>query len=168
MLDAVLPWLTKQAGKVFAGETPEPMGTRDPVLAPYQQFETADGYLTVAALNQKLWRALCVTLDREDLLDRLEGVPREGRIPHLASLLAGPDGELWVRRYRPDVDAQWLGGQRSRPGGDWWVVDGEGEIRGRVRVPDDLELLDVAEDGVLAVARDALGVDRVVVHGLVR
>jgi crotonobetainyl-CoA:carnitine CoA-transferase CaiB-like acyl-CoA transferase len=69
MLESVLPWLTKQAGKVFAGESPERMGTKDPVLAPYQTFPTADGYINVAALNQKLWRGLCEAIDRPELAD---------------------------------------------------------------------------------------------------
>ena len=67
MLDATLPWLTKQAGKVFADETPERMGTQDPVLAPYQTLETADGYINVACLNEKLWQALCDAIERPDL-----------------------------------------------------------------------------------------------------
>ena len=67
MLDAALPWLTKQAGKTFAGEETERMGTRDPVLAPYQTFETGDGYVNVAALNPKLWRGFCAAIGREDL-----------------------------------------------------------------------------------------------------
>jgi crotonobetainyl-CoA:carnitine CoA-transferase CaiB-like acyl-CoA transferase len=67
MLDATLPWLTKQAGKVFADETPERMGTQDPVLAPYQTFETADGYINIACLNEKLWQALCDAIERPDL-----------------------------------------------------------------------------------------------------
>ena len=69
MLDAVLPWLTKQAGKVFAGEEPSRMGTKDPVLAPYQTFETADGYLNVACLNQGLWRDFCAAIGRAELAD---------------------------------------------------------------------------------------------------
>ena len=67
MLDATLPWLTKQAGKVFAGEEPGRMGTKDPVLAPYQTYATADGHINVACLNQKLWRAFCGAIDRADL-----------------------------------------------------------------------------------------------------
>ena len=67
MLDATLPWLTKQAGKVFADETPERMGTQDPVLAPYQTLETADGYINIACLNEKLWQALCDAIERPDL-----------------------------------------------------------------------------------------------------
>ncbi|WP_410767474.1 CaiB/BaiF CoA transferase family protein [Haloferax sp. DFSO60] len=67
MLEATLPWLTKQAGQVFADETPTRMGTKDPVLAPYQTFETADGYLNVCILNEKLWHELCEVIDRNDL-----------------------------------------------------------------------------------------------------
>ena len=72
MLESTLPWLTKQAGKVFADESPNRMGTKDPVLAPYQTFETSDGYLNIACLNPKLWRELCEALDRPDL-------PEDGR-----------------------------------------------------------------------------------------
>ena len=67
MLDATLPWITKQAGKVFADEPPERMGTQDPVLAPYQTLETADGYINIACLNEKLWQALCDAIERPDL-----------------------------------------------------------------------------------------------------
>ncbi|MFC7203236.1 CaiB/BaiF CoA transferase family protein [Haloferax namakaokahaiae] len=67
MLEATLPWLTKQAGQVFADETPTRMGTKDPVLAPYQTFETADGYLNVCILNEKLWHELCEVIGRTDL-----------------------------------------------------------------------------------------------------
>ena len=69
MLDAALPWLTKQAGNVFAGETPQRMGSRDPVIAPYQSYETADGFINVACGNQRLWEAFCAAIDREDLLE---------------------------------------------------------------------------------------------------
>ena len=69
MHDAALPWLTKQAGKAFVGEEPERMGTKDPVLAPYQAYPTADGYLNVACANQKLWTELCEAVDRPDLID---------------------------------------------------------------------------------------------------
>jgi crotonobetainyl-CoA:carnitine CoA-transferase CaiB-like acyl-CoA transferase len=69
MHDAALPWLTKQAGKAFVGEEPERMGTKDPVLAPYQTYPTADGYLNVGCANQKLWSELCEAVDRPELID---------------------------------------------------------------------------------------------------
>lgn len=69
MLDAVLPWLTKQAGKAFVGETPGRMGSRDPVIAPYQSFQTVDSRINVACGNQQLWLQLCEAIDRPDLTE---------------------------------------------------------------------------------------------------
>jgi crotonobetainyl-CoA:carnitine CoA-transferase CaiB-like acyl-CoA transferase len=88
MLDAVLPWLTKQAGKVFAGESPGRMGTKDPVLAPYQTFETANGFLNVACLTPKLWRAFCEAVDREDLLNDERFETNANRVEHMTELEA--------------------------------------------------------------------------------
>jgi crotonobetainyl-CoA:carnitine CoA-transferase CaiB-like acyl-CoA transferase len=86
MLEAVLPWLTKQAGKTFAGETPEKMGTRDPVLAPYQTFPTADKYINIACLNDRFWQDLCEAIDRADLAtdDRFE--TNADRVAHMDAL----------------------------------------------------------------------------------
>jgi crotonobetainyl-CoA:carnitine CoA-transferase CaiB-like acyl-CoA transferase len=86
MLDAALPWLTKQAGKVFADEEPSRMGTKDPVLAPYQTFETADGYLNVACLNQKLWGAFCEAIDRPELTDDDRFETNADRVEHMDAL----------------------------------------------------------------------------------
>lgn len=97
MLDAVLPWLTKQAGKVFAGEEPSRMGTKDPVLAPYQTFETGDGHINVASLNQKLWRAFCDAIGREDLAtdDRFE--TNADRVENMTALEAEVESTLAER-----------------------------------------------------------------------
>jgi crotonobetainyl-CoA:carnitine CoA-transferase CaiB-like acyl-CoA transferase len=86
MLDATLPWLTKQAGKVFASEPPERMGTKDPVLAPYQTFETADGHINVACLNQKLWEGLCEAIDRPELADDDRFVTNADRVEQMDEL----------------------------------------------------------------------------------
>jgi crotonobetainyl-CoA:carnitine CoA-transferase CaiB-like acyl-CoA transferase len=97
MLDATLPWLTKQAGKVFAGEEPGQMGTKDPVLAPYQSFETADGHINIACLNKSLWRSLCEALDRPDLPadDRFE--ENADRVEHMDALEAEIEATLGER-----------------------------------------------------------------------
>lgn len=86
MLDSVLPWLTKQAGKVFAGEETTRMGTKDPVLAPYQTFETADGYMNVACLNKKLWTLFCEAIDRPDLLNDPRFESNADRVEHMDEL----------------------------------------------------------------------------------
>lgn len=86
MLDASLPWLTKQAGKVFADEEPQRMGTKDPVLAPYQSYPSADGYLNVACGNQKLWEELCEAIDRPELIADPRFKTNSTRVEHMDEL----------------------------------------------------------------------------------
>jgi crotonobetainyl-CoA:carnitine CoA-transferase CaiB-like acyl-CoA transferase len=88
MYDGLLPWLTKQAGKVFAGEEPGRMGTKDPVIAPYQTFEAKDGYLNVAIGSQKLWEEFCEAVDREDLRTDDRFATNADRVEHMAELEA--------------------------------------------------------------------------------
>ncbi|MFC6613605.1 CaiB/BaiF CoA transferase family protein [Halopenitus salinus] len=88
MLDAAIPWLTKQAGKVFAGESTGRMGTRDPVLSPYQTYETADGYINVACLNTKLWTLFCEAIDRPELLEDDRFETNADRVSHMDELEA--------------------------------------------------------------------------------
>jgi len=103
MLEATLPWLTKQAGKVFAGEKPARMGTKDPVLAPYQTYETADGYLNVACLNPKLWSTFCETIDRPDLLEDERFADNAARVEHLDALEREIEDTLGQR-----TTAEWM------------------------------------------------------------
>ncbi|SEP16759.1 Crotonobetainyl-CoA:carnitine CoA-transferase CaiB [Halogranum amylolyticum] len=86
MLDASLPWLTKQAGKVFAGEEPSRMGTKDPVLAPYQSVPTADGFLNIACGNQKLWEELCEAVNRPELMSDSRFETNSTRVEHMEEL----------------------------------------------------------------------------------
>lgn len=103
MLESALPWLTKQAGKAFVGEQPGRMGTKDPVLAPYQTFETADGHINVACLNKKLWRTFCDAIDRPDLFEDERFRQNADRVEHMAELEAELEQEL--RRHTTD---EWM------------------------------------------------------------
>jgi len=86
MLDASLPWLTKQAGKAFVDDKPKRMGTKDPVLAPYQSYSTSDGYLNVACGNQKLWEELCEAIDCPELIDDPRFKTNADRVRHMDEL----------------------------------------------------------------------------------
>ncbi|MGM0590112.1 MAG: CaiB/BaiF CoA transferase family protein [Halobacteriota archaeon] len=97
MLDAAIPWLTKQAGKVFAGVEAERLGNRDPVLAPYQTFPTADGHINLAGINPKLWTALCEAIDRPDLLEDERFQGNANRVTNLEALQEELVGELTKR-----------------------------------------------------------------------
>ncbi|MDH5019916.1 CaiB/BaiF CoA transferase family protein [Halobacterium rubrum] len=121
MLDAALPWLTKQAGKAFVGEEPERMGTKDPVLAPYQTFETADGHINVACLNQKLWRGLCEALDRPELADDDRFETNADRVEHMDALEAELQAEL--ERRTTDEWMELLVEDAGIPAGPVYSVD---------------------------------------------
>lgn len=44
------------------------MGSKHPNIAPYQAYETADGYVVVGCSADSFWPRLCDALDRPDLL----------------------------------------------------------------------------------------------------
>jgi succinate--hydroxymethylglutarate CoA-transferase len=121
MLDATLPWLTKQAGKAFVGEEPERMGTKDPVLAPYQTFETADGHINVACLNQKLWRGLCEAIDRPELADDERFAENADRVEHMDALEAELQAEL--EQHTTDEWMEILVEDAGIPAGPVYSVD---------------------------------------------
>ena len=70
MLDAAVSWLSIRAGYTFGTGEPFPrLGTHHPNIAPFGQFETADGDVVVAAGTDSLWRDLCDALDAAELAD---------------------------------------------------------------------------------------------------
>jgi crotonobetainyl-CoA:carnitine CoA-transferase CaiB-like acyl-CoA transferase len=120
MLDAAMPWLTKQAAKAFAGEPTQRLGTRDPVIAPYQIFETADGYLALG-VNQRQWKQLCDALDREDLMEDERFRTNEDRVEHVDELAA----EL-ERIFRERTTEEWiehLTEDHGIPTGPVWSIE---------------------------------------------
>lgn len=60
LLEAGLAWSIWEFGAwAGAGEIPTATGTRHRRSAPYQAYRTKDGYATVGAGNEKLWRNFC-------------------------------------------------------------------------------------------------------------
>ncbi len=53
------------------GEIPTALGTRHPVIAPFQAFQTKDGYITVALRGgiKDQWPLFCAAIDRVDIMD---------------------------------------------------------------------------------------------------
>jgi len=120
MLDAAVPWLTKQAGKVIGGDEPERLGSRDPVIAPYQAFETADGYINLGC-NQRQWVQLCEALGREDLLEDDRFETNADRVEHVDEL----EAEL-ERTFRERTTEEWvsfLTEEHGIPTGPLWSVE---------------------------------------------
>jgi formyl-CoA transferase len=85
------------------GRIPQKLGSANRMSAPYQALATKDGFVTVGANNDRLWRRLCAALDLEHLLgdDRFRtNVERMAHRPELAAVLeerlAGRTTGEWV------------------------------------------------------------------------
>jgi crotonobetainyl-CoA:carnitine CoA-transferase CaiB-like acyl-CoA transferase len=52
---------------LVSGEEPQRYGNAHPSIVPYEVFATADGWITVAAANDGLYRRLCDALERPEL-----------------------------------------------------------------------------------------------------
>jgi crotonobetainyl-CoA:carnitine CoA-transferase CaiB-like acyl-CoA transferase len=86
------------------GRVPEPMGSAHRLTAPYQALRTRDGHVTVAGNNQRLWRALCAAIDRDDLADDPRFATNDDRMANRPALVAELEARLrsrdtsdWVR-----------------------------------------------------------------------
>jgi crotonobetainyl-CoA:carnitine CoA-transferase CaiB-like acyl-CoA transferase len=93
-----------QSAICFAtGESPGPMGSAHPLNAPYQAFETADGWITVGAANQANWQRLIEVLGAETL----GADPRfTGNAQRMANLNA-LEAEL-TPYFQQKTSAEWL------------------------------------------------------------
>lgn len=106
-------------------------------------------------------------LDSADVqrLHEVEG-PGIDSIPTIADVLADGEGRLWLKGYNPSTDSHWIG--RQRTGGEWLVIEADGEVVARVSIPRRVRLMDISGDHIVGVSRDEMDVERVQVFALVR
>jgi formyl-CoA transferase len=106
MLGASLGMAALQTSEYFGtGQDPAKLGSAHPRSAPYQAFRTSDGYIAIAAGNDRLWQSVCRVLDREALLGDARFATNTGRAKHqrvLAALLepalVGATTREWLGR----------------------------------------------------------------------
>jgi CoA:oxalate CoA-transferase len=80
MLDSVVALLENAIVRHDLDETaPGPLGTRHPSISPFQAFAAADGYVVVAAGNDRLWKRLCDLLGDGSLAADRRFATNEGR-----------------------------------------------------------------------------------------
>jgi formyl-CoA transferase len=87
MLGGQIALLTYQAGIYFTtGEAPGRLGNAHPIVAPYDTFPTADGYVNLAVGNDSLWQRFChaFELDQAACDERFQ--TNAGRITNKAAL----------------------------------------------------------------------------------
>jgi crotonobetainyl-CoA:carnitine CoA-transferase CaiB-like acyl-CoA transferase len=88
LLEAGLAWTPWEFGAWFGGgEIPTATGTRHRRSAPYQAYRTGDGYVTVGAGSEKLWRAFCTQVcDKPEWLADARFSSLSARLAHVDEL----------------------------------------------------------------------------------
>src|SRR5262249_9002576 len=70
LLEAMVTRLDSQPTRwLMAGEIPPQAGNDHPTGIPTGVFKTADGHINIAASGQKMYRRLCETIGREELIE---------------------------------------------------------------------------------------------------
>ena len=83
-------------------EQPKPHGSAASYAAPNEALETADGWIMIAAYQEKRWCALCAVIGRPDLPDDPRFASNEARVAN-----------------RPAMREALTAALRSRPTADW-------------------------------------------------
>ncbi len=85
------------------GISPGPMGTAHPISAPYQAFQTVDGWINVGAANQANWLRLLEVLQAQELAEDPQFKENAGRRTNLAQLV-----ERLAPLFRQRTTQDWL------------------------------------------------------------
>jgi crotonobetainyl-CoA:carnitine CoA-transferase CaiB-like acyl-CoA transferase len=85
------------------GVSPGPMGSAHPLNAPYQAFETADGWINIGAANQTNWERLIAVLGAPELNDDPRFSSNAARMAHLGAL-----SETLTTMFRARSTGEWL------------------------------------------------------------
>jgi len=84
------------------GVSPQPMGSAHPLNAPYEAFETADGWITIGASSEATWRRLPPVLGLPGLLEDPRFSKNQDRM-----------------RNRPALNAALAPAFKQRPTSEW-------------------------------------------------
>ncbi len=104
LVETAVAWTTlHMAGFVATGKVPERSGSASPAAAPYEAFRTADGWLMVAAGNDRLYRRLCELLEAPELLEDSRFSTNSLRVANRAAL-----HELLEPRFKRHTTAHWF------------------------------------------------------------
>ena len=86
-----------------SGVAPGPMGSAHPLNAPYEAFETKDGWINLGAANQTTWLHLVGLLERPELAEDRRFKDSSGRIQNRVVL-----AETLAPAFRKRTSAEWL------------------------------------------------------------
>ena len=104
MLDSQLAILENAVARWFnTGTRPQPLGSRHPMVAPFQAFATADEPMVVCVDTTAQWQRLCDAIGRPELFDDPRFADSNDRVrnhaelePELAAAFAGRGRDEWL------------------------------------------------------------------------
>jgi CoA:oxalate CoA-transferase len=103
LLDAQVALLENAFARYFAtGQVPGRLGSRHPLIVPFQVFAAADGHFALAAGTEAQWQRLCLALERADLAADprfAENAARRENLTELQRELAGAFGQRSVAEW---------------------------------------------------------------------
>jgi crotonobetainyl-CoA:carnitine CoA-transferase CaiB-like acyl-CoA transferase len=104
LFEAAITQTYWQSAIAFAtGEAPHAMGSAHPLNAPYQAFQTSDGWINVGAANQANWERMLILIDAEYLNDEPRFATNATRIQNRMEL-----AELLNAIFRTRTTHDWL------------------------------------------------------------
>jgi crotonobetainyl-CoA:carnitine CoA-transferase CaiB-like acyl-CoA transferase len=104
MLDTLVSLLSYDAlDHLNSGRKLTRLGTAHAHMVPWQAFQTSDGYVVVAARDEKFWQNLCDAIDRPDLKDDPRSANNSQRVAN-RDYVVGILSEV----FRTRGNAEWL------------------------------------------------------------
>ena len=104
LFEAAITHTYWQSAIAFAtGISPGPMGSTHPLTAPYQAFQTADGWINIGAANQPNWARLVEIIGAPELNRDPRFAANSGRMANLEALT-----EMLNSIFRQRCTGEWL------------------------------------------------------------
>ncbi|MBU1206165.1 MAG: CoA transferase [Proteobacteria bacterium] len=104
MLDSQVALCENACARYFTtGEIPRPLGSRHPLVTPFQIFPTQDGYIVLITVPEEDWRKFCKVAGREDWLSDSRFQSPADRIANYAAF-----EPLMNELMKTKTTAEWL------------------------------------------------------------
>lgn len=104
LLQAGIQLLDFQAARyTMSGEVPQQVGNDHPTSMPTSAYQTADGYMNVAATGTKMWQRVCEAIGRTDLFEHPDFKTAEARARNRTAL-----NEALNAGFKSKSSAEWV------------------------------------------------------------
>ena len=89
LLDTALGFMGYQSQNYWrTGKTPQRMGTGHPAMAPYQAFNTSDGFIMLGVGNEAQWKRFCQVAGLQDMVDDPDFATNKDRVHNFSRTVA--------------------------------------------------------------------------------